>query len=335
MRRRTPPILTLALVGNLLAAPLAAEAQQAGKTARVGHLSPGGGPLIAARMPVAIALYGALRDLGWVEGQNLIIEWRSADGKTERLPDLARDLVRLNVDVIVVGSCGAVLDAARGATAKIPIVVATCNDDMVTAGIVASLGHPGGNITGLSKLTPELSAKRLSLLKETLPAVSRVGVLWNPDYSEFAADWRALREAARQLGITLHSVEVRRATDFDAALAGLRRERADAFMMFSDLIGFLLAREVAEAAARNRVPAIYAFREAVDARGLMSYGPNIEDMYRRAAVYVDKILRGAKPADLPIEQPSTFELVINLRTAKALGLTIPQSLLLRADQVIE
>jgi len=336
-------VLALFLAPTLLLTALTtAQTQQAGKIAKVGHLSPGllGAPSHGTtpgipRPPVTNALYLALRDLGWVEGQNLIIEWRGADGKTERLPDLARDLVRLNVDVIVVGSCGAVLDAARGATATIPIVVTTCNDDLVAAGIVASLGHPGGNITGLSKLTPELSAKRLALLKETLLAVSRVGVLWNPDYSEFAADWRALREAAQQLGITLHSIEVRRATEFDAALTALRRQRADAFMMFSDLIGFLHAREVAEAAARNRVPAIYAFREAVDAGGLMSYGPNIQDMYRRSAVYVDRILRGAKPADLPIEQPTKFELVINLKTAKALGLTIPPHIMLRADQVIE
>jgi putative ABC transport system substrate-binding protein len=320
---------------GLLAAPLAAEAQPVGKIAKVGQLATGAvGPGIP-RLPIFDAFYGALRDLGWVEGQNLVIEWLGAGERVERLPDLARELVRRNVDVIVVAACGAPLDAARRATAKIPIVVTACNDDMVTTGIVASLAHPGGNITGLSKLTPELSAKRLALLKETLPAMSRVGVLWNPEYSEFAADWHALRGAARQLGITVHSVEVRRSTEFEAALIRLRHERAEALISFSDLIVFLHSPELTEKAARTRLPAIYAFREAVDAGGLMSYGPNLAHMYRRAAIYVDKILRGAKPADLPIEQPTKFELVINLKTAKALGLTIPPSLLLRADQVIE
>ena len=321
---------------GVVAAPLFVEAQQAGKTARVGYLL--AGPLPGPGSPnmhLFEALSRALRDLGWVEGQNLVIEWRAASENAARLPDLAVELVRLNVDVILAGSCGAPLDAARRATAKVPIVVATCNDDLVAAGVVANLAHPGGNITAQSKMTPELAAKRLALLKETFPTVSRVGVLWNPEYSEFAADWRELWEAARQLRITLHSVEVRRAAEFDAALGRLRRERADAFIMFSDLISFFRARELAEAAARSRLPAIYAFREAVDAGGLMSYGPNLQDMFRRTAVYVDKILRGAKPGDLPIEQPTKFELVINLKTAKALGLTIPPSLLLRADQVIE
>jgi ABC-type uncharacterized transport system substrate-binding protein len=324
-------------LGAVLAAPLDAGAQQAPsrKVAKIGQLATGyAGPGIP-RLPIFHAFYGALRERGWVEGHNLLVELLAAEEKPDRLPDLARELVRRNVDVIVVASCGAPLDAARRATGKIPIVVTACNEDMVAGGIVVSLAHPGGNITGLSKLTPELSGKRLALLKETLPAVSRVGVLWNPEYSEFTADWQALRETARQLGIALQSVEVRRATEFDAALARLRHERAEALITFSDLIVFWNTAVLAEKLARGRLPAIYAFREAVDAGGLMSYGPHLEDMHRRAAIYVDKILRGAKPADLPIEQPTKLELVINLKTAKALGLTIPSSLLLRADQVIE
>jgi putative ABC transport system substrate-binding protein len=332
MDRRHFLLTSLTIV---LSAPLGAEAQQAGKVAKVGHLSPGSAGPGMPRLPVIAALYQALGDLGWVEGQNLTVEHLGAAGKAERLPDLAQELVRRKVDVIVVGSCGGPLDAARQATTKIPIVVTTCNDDMVATGIVASLARPGGNITGLSKLTPELSAKRLALLKETLPTVSRVGVLWDPEYSDFAADWRALREAALPLGIMLHPIEVRRATDFEAALARLRHEGVEALITFSDLIVYLHTAELAEKIRRSRLPAIYAFREVVDAGGLMSYGPNIEHMYRRSAVYVDKILKGAKPAELPIEQPTKFELVINLKTAKALGLTIPPSLLVRADQVIE
>ena len=310
-----------------------AKAQQAGKMVKIGHLAPGA-PSVPTD-PLRVALYGSLGKLGWIEGQNLVVERRAASEKHERLPELARELVRLNVDVIVVGSCGAVLDAARMATTRIPIVVVTCNDDMVASGIVTSMARPGGNITGLSKLTPELSAKRLALLRETLPTLSRVGVLWNPDYSDFAADWRTLREAARQMKVSLHSVEVRRPAEFDAAFAALRRERVGAFIMFSDLIGWFHTREIADAAARNKLPAIYAFREAVDGGGLMSYGPNIEDMYRRSAGYVDKILRGAQPGDLPIEQPAKLELVINLKTARILDVIVPRSLLERADQIIE
>jgi len=286
-------------------------------------------------LPITAAFYEGLHDLGWIEGKNLVIEWAGAEGKVERLPELARELVRRKIDVIVVNACGAPLDAARRATSTIPIVVTTCADDMVADGIIASLARPGGNVTGQSKVTPELTAKRLALIKEFLPAVARVGVLWNPDYSEFAADWRALRQVARQLGVTLHSAEVRRPTDFEPAVVRLRHEGGQALITFSDALVFVHAKTVTEVAAKNRLPAIYAFREAVDVGGLMSYGPNALQMFRRAANYVDKILRGAKPGDLPIEQPTKFELVVNIKSAKALGLTIPPSLLLRADQVIE
>jgi putative ABC transport system substrate-binding protein len=322
-----------------LAMPRALAAQDSNKVARVGHLLVGS--LIGTRTPrhpsapLNEALYGTLREHGWIEGRNLVVEWRAADGKPERLPDLARQLVSLNVDVIIAPACGAPLDAVRRATATIPIVVATCNDDLVEAGIVRSLAHPGGNITGLSKVTPELSAKRLSLLREILPSASRVGVVWDPDYSDFKADWRMLRAAAEQLKIVLHPVEVRSATEFDAAFTALRRDGADGFLMFSDLVGWFHAKEVAEAAARSRLPGVYAVRQAAEAGGLMSYGPDLNDMFRRAGVYVHRILSGSKAADLPIEQPGRFEFVVNLKTAKALGLTIPPPVLMRATQIIQ
>jgi ABC-type uncharacterized transport system substrate-binding protein len=331
MKRRTFLIAS----GTFLTAPLIAGAQEPLKIAKLGQLSMGAAGRGIPRIPITAAFYAALHDLGWVEGKNLVVEWLGAEGRTERLPELARELVRRKVDVIVVGACGAPLDAARRATSTIPIVVTTCADDMVADGIIASLARPGGNVTGQSKVTPELTAKRLALIKEFLPAVSRVGVLWAPDYSDFAADWRALREAARRLGVTLHSAEARQPTEFEPALVRLRREGAEALITFSDALVFGHVKTLTEKAAQTRLPAVYAFREAVDVGGLMSYGPNAEHMFRRAATYVDKILRGAKPGDLPIEQPTNFELVINLKTAKALGLTIPPALLLRADQVIE
>jgi len=286
-------------------------------------------------LPVEQEFLDGLHDHGYVEGRNVVIEVRSAGGRPERFAELATELVRLPVDVLLVGVCGAPLDAARSATQTIPIVVATCNDDLVKTGIVNSLARPGGNVTGLSKLTPELAAKRLELLKETAPALSHVAVLWNPGYSDSKADWRETRAAARRLGVTLHPVEFRRPEDLEAAFATIKSEHVDALITFSDTLTYVNAKRVAELAAASRLPALYAFREVPDAGGLMSYGPNIRAMWRRAAAYVVKILQGAKAGDLPIEQPTKFEFVINLKTAKALGLTIPQSLLLRADDVIQ
>jgi len=286
-----------------------------------------------------------LRELGYIEGQNIAIEYRYSysEGRAEGLPDLATKLVRLKVDVIVVDACGAPLNATSQATSTIPIVVAACNDDLVATGLISSLARPGGNITGLSELTPELGAKRLELLKEAVPKVRRVAVLWNPAYSErfsaafrfWSSDWKEIRAAAQVLGVTLQSVEVRGPDEFDTAFSAMTRERAEALITFSDPSIVLHRRRIADLAAKSRLPAVYASREVVDAGGLMSYGPSTSDLFRRAAVYVDKILKGAKPADLPIEQPTKFALVINLKTAKALGLTIPQSLLRRTDEVIQ
>ena len=256
-------------------------------------------------------------------------------GNPQRFVDLYAELARLPVDVLLVGVCGAPLDAARKASQTIPIVVATCNDDMVETGVIKSMAHPGGNVTGLSKLTPELAPKRLSLLKQTLPSITRVGVLWNPGYSAFTADWRELREAARRTGVTLVQFEFRRADELEAAFAAIRRERPDALITFSDVVVYNFAERVAKLAAEAQIPALFAFREVPDAGGLMSYGPNIKDMWRRSADYVVKILNGAKPADMPVEQPSRLELVINLKQAKALGITVPRAVLLQADYIIE
>jgi putative ABC transport system substrate-binding protein len=335
MMLRTVGLITTFTLG-LLAAALAAEAQQPAKIPRIGFLG------TLPTNPRYEALRQGLREFGYFEGQNIAIERQDSEGRAERLPDLATKLVQLKVDVIVVDACGAPLNAAIHATSTIPIVVAACNDDLVATGLISSLARPGGNITGLSELTPELGAKRLELLKEAVPKVRRVAILWNPAYSErfsanfrfWSSDWVEMRAAAQVLGITLQSVEIRGPDDFDTAFSAMTRERAEALIAFSDPLFVLHQRQIADLAAKSRRPAVYPSREVVDAGGLMSYGPSISDMFWRAAVYVDKILKGAKPADLPMEQPTKFELVINLKTAKALGLTIPQSLLRRADEVI-
>ena len=321
---------------GLLVVPLAAEAQQPAKVPRIGFLG------TLPTNPYYEALRQGLQEFGYVEGQNIAIERRYSEGKAERLPDLAAELVRLKVDVILVDACGAPLNAASKATSAIPIVVAACNDDLVATGLISSLARPGGNITGLSELTPELGAKRLQLLKEAVPKVRRVAVLWNPTYSErfsasfrfWSSDWVEVRAAAQVLGVTLQPVEIRGPDDFDTAFSAMTKERAEALIAFSDPVIVLHRRRIADLAAKSRLPSMYASIEVVDAGGLMFYGPSNSDMFRRAAVYVGKILKGAKPADLPMEQPTKFELVINLKTAKALGLTIPQSLLRRVDEVI-
>ncbi len=335
MRRRSAGLPLLFILG-LLVAPLAGEAQQPAKVPRIGLLG------TLPTNPHYEALRQGFHEFGYVEGQNIAIERRYSEGRAERLPDLAAELVRLKVDVILVDACGAPLNAAIHATSTIPIVVAACNDDLVATGLISSLARPGGNITGLSELTPELGAKRLELLKEAVPRVRRVAILWNPAYSErfsanfrfWSSDWVEMRAAAQVLGITLQSVEIRGPDDFDTAFSAMTRGRAEALIAFSDPLFVLHRRRIADLAAKNHLPAVYASREVVDAGGLMFYGPSISDMFRRAAVYVDKILKGAKPADLPMEQPTRFELIINLKTVKALGLTIPQSLLRRADEII-
>jgi putative ABC transport system substrate-binding protein len=316
----------------LLAAPLAASAQQTRKVYRIGYLgnSPPNTPEISR---LHEAFRQGLRERGWVEGRNAVIEWRFAEGRMERFPDLAADLVRLKVDLIVTLG-GPAARAAKQATTTIPIVAVAVSDP-VGQGFVASLARPGGNVTGLATLFPELAVKRLGLLKEALPRVSRVAVLWNAANPGNVIILRGVQAAAQTLRVTLQPREVRGPDDFEAAFAKMRRERPDALMILDDPLLFQYRASIVDFAAKRRLPAMHPSRESVEAGGLIAYSVNLAELYRRAAEYVDKILKGAKPADLPVEQPTKFELVINLKTAKALGLTIPQSLLGRADEVIQ
>jgi putative ABC transport system substrate-binding protein len=321
----------VATAGSLLAAPLAAEAQQAAKIARIGLL--GNDPVGGAHLLEAFRQ--GLRDLGYVEGRNVVIEYRWAEGKFERLPALTAELVELKVDVILATT---VLTAvvAKQAIKTIPIVFFAAADP-IRSGLVTSLARPGGNVTGLSVLSPELIGKRLELLKQAVPGIRRVAVLWEPDGGGERTDKDMLKRAevaGQALGVRPQYVEARGAADFDSAFSDMTRAHADALTVLPSPMFFNERRGV-DLAAKHRLPAGYPWREGADAGGLISYGPSIADLYRRAATYVDKILKGAKPGDLPIEQPTKFELMINLKTAKALGLTIPQSLLRQADQVIE
>jgi putative ABC transport system substrate-binding protein len=324
------------LAGGLLAAPLAAEAQEPGKIARVGILAPTA-PVPITPQPgfgITADLSRRLYELGWVEGKNLLVEPRFAEGSPDRLPGLAADLVRANVDVIVAISPPAIR-AAKDASRVIPVVMAFSGIDPIKAGFVASLARPGGNVTGLSILATDVTVKRLQVLKEALPRATRVTVLVNPRNPSTAEQLGALRAAAPGLGLEVQPVQVERSGEYADVFAAIARTRADAIIVPSDPEFFRDRRGLVDLAAQRRTPASYEWREFVEIGGLMSYGSNFGDLAARVAVYVDKILRGAKPADLPIEQPTKFELVINLKTAKALGLTIPPSLLQRADQVIE
>jgi putative ABC transport system substrate-binding protein len=308
---------------SLLAAPLAAEAQQSGRVYRVGLLGIGE-PQVLRQI---------LREAGYVEGQNLAIEWRNAEGRPERFGDLAADLVRLKVDVIVAANPAATI-AAKNATASIPIVMVN-TPDPVQLGLVASLGRPGGNITGTTSLSADLSVKQLELLKEAIPQAARVAVLWNPINPWHRLALKAAESAARSLVVQLHSVEVRVAEELEGAFTAMTKARADAVLVLSDPMTFFHRARIADLAAKRRLPTMHGVRGYVDAGGLMSYWANQADLYRRVASYVDRILKGAKPGDLPIEQPTKYELVINLKTAKALGLTIPPSVLARADEIIQ
>jgi len=307
-----------------------AQAQQPGKIPRIGYLSPGVASPPSARLE---AFRQGLRELGYVEGKNIVIEYRFAEGKLDRIPELVAELVRLKVNVIFAYSTPAV-QAIKKATTTLPIV--TVSGDPVREGFVASLARPGGNITGLANLTPELAGKRLELLKEVVPQVLRVAVLWNPDNPGSGLRMRETEAAALSLGIKLQSVEVREPYHFERAFSAMKKEpAADALVpLRGRLINDQLHR-IVEHAVKNRLPTMYDERGFAEAGGLMSYGTLIADLDRRAATYVDKILKGRKPADLPVEQPMNFELVINLKTAKQIGLTIPQSLLYRADKVIK
>jgi putative ABC transport system substrate-binding protein len=319
------------VVGGILAAPLAADAQQAGKVYRIGYLS---APTRASVEQALQAFLRALRDLGLVEGQNLVIEYRWADGKIERLPDLAAELVRLNVELIVAPAGSAAL-AAKKATSSIPIVMIFPSDP-VGLGLVASLNRPGGNITGTTFTPgPDIFGKQLQLLKETIPHASRVAFLSNPADPSIALQKREVEAAARTLGIRLQHAESRGPEEFDAAFAAMARERADAILVGSEATFLVTRARIAELALKGRLPTMLSYRESVEAGGLMAYAVNMSDFIGRAASYVDKILKGAKPATLPVEQPTKFDLSINLKTAKALGLIIPPSVLARADEVIQ
>ena len=315
--------------GGLLAAPLAARAQPAGRVWRVGWLQP-----MTPGSTGHTNFRQAMRELGYVPGENVTFEDRFAAGDFGRLPGLAAELARANVDVIVAVAPGAIR-AARNATQTIPIVMAFSGVDPVKAGFVASLNRPGGNVTGITMLAPELSAKRLDVLKQALPAVKRVGVLGyraNPGTGE---QLKAVESAAMRSGLTVHAVYVQQPDRYDDLFAPLGQQRIDAILVLSDTV---LANDralIVQSAMRHRLPTVFDFKESAEAGGIISYGVNNLDLYRQAARFVDRLFKGAKPADLPVEQPTKFELVINLKTAKTLGLTIPPSLLLRADQVIE
>jgi putative ABC transport system substrate-binding protein len=317
-----------AFAGGLVIARSVAEAQPAAKVYRIGFLLGATGESVSS---LFLALEEGLRELGYVEGRNIVFEQRYADGRMERLPDLAAELVRLRVDVIVTGS-NIHVAAARRATTTIPIVM-VFTADPVGSGFVASLARPGGNVTGLTAdASPELWAKYLALLKEVVPKLSRVGVLGQVSTQ---VGFPELEAVSRRLDVALEVADIRSPEDFDGAFATMIGKRVGAVLIVVGPLTYLLRQTIADAALKYRLPAITNVNQFAQAGLLMSYGPNLPDLYRRAALYVDKILRGAVPADLPVEQPSKFELIINLKTAKAIGITVPQSLRLRADEVIQ
>ena len=317
------------IAGGLLTAPLAAEAQQAGKVYCVGFLwdSP-------AVFPDAIeAFRQGLRDLGYVEGRTIVIEYRWAEGKPDRMRELAEELVRLKVDVIIAPS-SVYVGAAKRATTTIPIIFMS-HADPIGSGHVASLARPGGNITGLSLMMTETNAKLLELFKEAVPGLARVAVLWDPATPSHGPGLNAVEVAGRALGLRLQTVPVRSATEFDSAFSAIIRERAGGVLVLSTPLFIAEARRLAELAMTHKLPSMFGPRAHAEAGGLLSFGPDRADLWRRGALYVDKILKGVKPADLPVQQPTKFEFVINLKAAKLLGLTIPASVLARADEVIQ
>ena len=313
-----------------LSAPFAAFAQPQDKVWRIGMLETISTELNAANLN---AFRQGLRERGYVEGQNLILEYRSANGRSERFADYAAELVGLKVDLMVTRGTPASL-AAKRATRTIPVVMANAGEPVET-GLVTSLAHPGGNVTGLSSLAVHIEAKRLGLLRELVPGIARIAALYNMSSPANPPQWKEIETAARSLGVEPQLLDVRKPEDFEPAFDSATKQRADGLIVGQE--GLLQANRnlIAALAAKHRLPAIYRSMEFIEAGGLMAYGPNYPDLYRRAATYVDKIFKGAKPGDLPVEQPTKFELIINLRTAKALGLTIPPSLLLRADEVIQ
>ena len=316
-----------AVTGGLLAAPLVAEAQQAGKVYRVGILSSD-----SAQDPRVRAFREGLRDLGYIEGRNLIITGRWADGDLARLPEMAAELIASQVDVIV--TLGPAAWAAKQQTRTVPIVIAFSGDTVAT-GIVPSLARPGGNITGVSFMSTDLAAKRIELLKDAFPRIARLGVLYNPDEVATTPELHETEKAARTLGVKLDLLQSHRADELESLFATASRDGVDALIVFAHGFAYRNGKRIVELAAQYHRPTMYGYREFVEIGGLMSYGPNLLAVVRRAATHVDKILKGANPGDLPLEQPTKFDLVINLKTVKALGLTIPPALLARADEVIE
>jgi putative ABC transport system substrate-binding protein len=322
----------LAIILSLVAWVGMAEAQQPKKIPRIGFLSPQS-PSDPRIQRFREAFRQDLRELGWVEGKNIVIEYRWAEGKTERLADLAAQLLSLKVDVIVAATTPAI-QAAKQATGTIPIVMAVAVDPVAT-GFVASIARPGGNITGLSMMATDLVGNQMQLLKELLPKISRVALLWNPTNPSNAPQFRQAQDEARAFGLRLQSLEARDPSEIDSAFAAMTRERAGAVIVLADTMFVDHRTRIADLSAKSRLPAVYGLTDHAEAGGLMVYGANVADMYRRAATYVDKILKGAKTADLPVEQPTKFEFVINLKAAKQIGLMIPQSVLFRADRVIK
>jgi putative ABC transport system substrate-binding protein len=322
-------ITALTLCAMLIALCFPAEAQQATKVAKIGVLLPS---TSAATAHLLGAFRQALREHGYVEGKTFVLEIRYGDGKAEYLPEFARELVGLKVDVILTSTDGAI-SAVKQQTQTVPIVMATSTDPVGTR-FVASLARPAGNITGLSTISPELGGKRLELLREVVPRLSRVAFIWNPDVPGATLEYKEAEGASRSLRLQLQFVEVRRSDDLQDAFLTVMKGRAEALILaWPNPVLFSNRGQITSFAQRNRLPAIYAQKEFVDSEGLMSYGPNLTDLYRRAATYVDKILKGTKPADLPVEQPTKFEFIINLKAAKAIGLTIPPNVLARADKV--
>jgi ABC-type uncharacterized transport system substrate-binding protein len=323
---------------GLLAAPLAAQAQEAGKVYRIGVLGTAPPEVLAKERPAAVVAWRAfvqgLEAHGWTEGRNIVFEWRYSGGDSERLSRLAAELAALQPDVIVTGQGDPAVRALKAATSTIPIVMAV-SADPVRSGLVTSLARPGGNVTGLSILAPDTGGKRLALLREALPKVSRIAVLWNAAYPAKAVEFEETQRAARTLKIALQSVKVRSARDFDAAFAAILRGKPHGLIILSEPLTLAHWSQIVAFATEHRMPIVSEIREFAEAGGLLTYGASLPNLFRLAATYVDKILKGAKPGDLPIEQPTKFELVINLKTAKALGLPIPASLLQRANQVIE
>jgi ABC-type uncharacterized transport system substrate-binding protein len=323
-------VFGLTLCALLFALSLPAAAQQPKKVPRIGYLSGTSPSVNSARFE---AFRQGLHDLGYIEGNTIVIEWRYAEGKLDRLPTLAAELVRLKVDIIITGGPPATR-SAKQATATIPIVM-SYDDDPVGSGFVASLARPGGNITGLSALAPEISGKQLELLKEIVPKLSRVGVFGDVTRPGIAQALREINIAADAFRVQVQYLEVRGPNDIETGFRAASKERADAVLVLGSAVLSSQRKQVADLAVKSRLPAMYARRESVEDGGLVFYGPSYTDLFRRAATYVDKILKGAKPADLPVEQPKKFELIINLNAAKQIGLTIPPSVLARADKVIK